>query len=409
MSWLERQSGPNSPEYYPDAADSLEAQLRADAAHWFYLREIAASAETPQQGAAFRAQAGKLAAKWSRHESVVRSNQWIRLRDAFLKWSMTPDQAAQELRELERAHAAGEQGVDEFGLRNLRQAGELTGRWEPGITGSEQDSARWQPLPRAPSTTVDANADHEPGPAPANVADSTPSPRNVLDRALGTPQSLLDLEQVGAIIAGTGRYPEIAEDLESPDAPGPAAIPDQVPTTPAVEALAATQREALQVLQDLYAEHTRTVESTNDLAADSVEYNLAKVAALEQISAKYRSARVAAALAGAPTEVIRSVCLAGQTGTYWRDGPGDPRLNPATGSSDPGPMQLDRAPRRHDGLGAPDPPALAANLSNGGVAIGQAVDAASADAERPDWQQAPEGLDVNRSSPSHDATRDIDP
>ncbi|WP_280453702.1 hypothetical protein [Nocardia brasiliensis] len=404
MSWPERRSGPSSPEYYSDAADPDEAQLHADAAQWHYLLEIAGHADTSQQGAEFRTQASQLAAKWSRHPSLVRQHQWIRQRDAFALWRDHPDKAARDLRDLERAHVAGGEGVDEFGLRCLRQAGEQTGRLERGITGSEQDSARWQPLTRAPGTTAEANTDRGTGTTAGELPESTPSPPNVLDRALGIPQSLLNLDEVGAVIAGIDRALDNTEELGTSDDEVSAATAEHERTAPEVTApTARQQRDALQALQDLYAEHTRTVEATNDLAADSVKYNLTKVAALEQISAKYRSARVAAALAGAPTEVIKSVSAAGQGGTYWRDGPGDPRVDPtAIGQTD-----VDHTPDRHDGPGAPDPPAFATNASNSGVAIGQAVDAASAAAEHGDWQ-SPESAEVSRSSPPQEVVKGVD-
>ncbi|MFI6041942.1 hypothetical protein ACIA8C_09925 [Nocardia sp. NPDC051321] len=402
MSWLDRRGGANNPEHYPDAASADEAQLRADAAHWYSLLLVSEFAESPQQRAEFKSQAGQLAAKWSRNPSVAHRIQWTRLRDAFREWENSPDQAAQELRKLERAHAANADGVDEIGLRNLRQAGEQTGHLEPGVTGSEQDSARWQPVTPAASANRAPSTDRGIGRADANAAAATPWGRNVLDRALGTVQSMLDPEEVGAIIAGSDQHRETAEELGTLDIEESAAIPDQARTTPAGEATR-LQRAALQVLQDLYAEHTRTVEAINDLAPDSVEYNLTKVAELERISARYRSARVVAARIGAPAEVIKSVSLAGQAGTYWEDGPGDPRLD----LTDPSLMPLDHAPEPHASLGAPDPSALATATPNGGVAIGQAVDAASTDAEHADWH-TPETPDVSRSTPTHEVVKGVE-
>ncbi|MFE9575308.1 hypothetical protein ACFYO1_02895 [Nocardia sp. NPDC006044] len=387
MSWLERRSGPSSPEYYPDAADPDEAQLHADAAQWHYLLEIADDADTSQQGVEFRTQAGQLAAKWSRHPSLVRQHQWIRQRDAFVLWRDHPDKAARDLRELERAHAAGGEGVDEFGLRCLRQAGEQTGRVEPGITGSEQDSASWHSV--APPL------------AAGNVADPTPSPRNVLDRALGGPPSLLNLDEVGAIIADIDRALETAETLGASDAEAATATTAQGRRAPAAERSTPPprQRQALQELQDLHAEHTRTAESFSDLG-DRTTIN-AKVEALEAIRAQFRSAQAAAIQWGAPTEVITKVVQAGQDGTYWHDGPGDPRLATTTTGT-----PVDHPPDHHDMPGAPDPAAFAPNASNG-VAIGQAVDAAAPATENSDWH-TPEGPEPIRPSPPPEAAKDVD-
>ncbi|MFC9432452.1 hypothetical protein [Nocardia sp. NPDC057030] len=402
MSWLERRSGPSSPEYYPDAADPDEAQLHADAAQWHYLLEIADDADTSQHGTEFRTQAGQLAAKWSRHHSLVRQHQWIRQRDAFVLWRDHPDKAARDLRELERAHAAGGEGVDEFGLRCLRQAGEQTGRLEPGITGSEQDSASWQPVTPGSGTTVDASTDRGAGLAAGNVADPTPSPRNALDRALGVPQRLLNVDEVGAIIAGIDRAPETAEVRGTSDAQAATATTAHGREAPAAEHSTPPprQRQALKVLQNLHAEHTRTAESFSDLGDRMTSIN-AKVEALEAIRAQFRPAKAAAIRWGAPTEVINKVVQAGQNGTYWHDGPGDPRLAAITTGT-----HVDHPPDHHDMPGAPDPPAFALNTSNGGVAIGQAVDAAAPATENSDWH-IPESPEPSRPSPPPEATKDV--
>ncbi|WP_107657517.1 hypothetical protein [Nocardia suismassiliense] len=406
MSWLERRTGPNTPEHYPDAADADEARLRADAAHWYYLREIAKSADTPEQSAAWVREAGALAVTWSRHESVSRRIQWQRLRDAFTKWTNSPDQAAREMRDLERAVAAGMEGVDEIGLRNLRQAGAQTGRWEPGITGSEHYNSHLEPVTRTPSAAADASADRGAGTAPASIVDSTPPWPRLLARALGVPQHLQNLDEAGAIIAETEQATGATQVFDISTVDDRAAVADQSRSPKVTTEPSGTpqqQLQALQTLQDLYAEHTRTVGSFNDLTADTVTSNLAKVAELEQIMTAARNARVVAAQAGASTEVIRSVSLAGQSGTYWREGPGDPRLN---STADVGP-HVDPASGHHNDTASPDPPAQVTNATPGGVAIDQAIEDASAEAEPTDWH-GPVRPEVNRSTPPQDAARDPD-
>ncbi|MFF3224095.1 hypothetical protein ACFYV7_14985 [Nocardia suismassiliense] len=410
MSSPEWRTGPNSPDYYPDAADPVEAQLRADAAQWHYLREIAKTADTPEQSAKLNARAGELAVTWSRHDSLSRRIQWQRLRDTFAKWTNSPEQTARQMRELERAVAAGEAGVDQIGLRNLRQAGELTGRWEPGITGSEQDSAGWQPVSRAPSPTADASTERGAGTEPAPIVDSAPSPPSLLDRALGAPQRLLGLDEVAAIIAGTDQPRGAAEELEASEADSHAAVGDQSRTSPLAEEPTGTpqqQLSALQALQDHYAAHTRLAESFNDPTADVDGTNQMKVAALGQILADARAARVAAAQAGASIEVIRSVSLAGQSGTYWRERPGDPRQDPTAepGRPEPGPTLVEHAPDPH-GDGSPDPPAHPADASQGGIAIGHAIEAATTEDEPADWH-APDRSEVSPRTVSREAAPDL--
>ncbi|WP_280465362.1 hypothetical protein [Nocardia brasiliensis] len=358
MSWLENPTGLNDPAYYVDAPDHTERRLRADAARHFYLLTVAPFGETTAQTQQFKAQAAQLATTWGRHESIALRTIWQNLQNAITHFGVAPEQARQQFAQLQRGIEHGETNTVLW--RNWRQAAELTGHYEPGITGSDQDSARWQRVDRSAAAATDLRR---------------PATPTVLDRALGATSAPVSNQELPAIINGTA--------------------------TPLVDPIP-TQRQALEALQNLYAEHTRTVESHSEYT----EYGLAKIDQLEAILATARQARVAAAQAGAPAEVITAVQRAGVQGTYWHERPGDPRRHP-------GPEQTPASPRENahewpiapgPGPDSPDPPAT--TLASGGAEIGEAVQAAVAEHEHADWHDS-ERRDIDALSPIAETARDI--
>ncbi|WP_280443408.1 hypothetical protein [Nocardia brasiliensis] len=368
MSWLDRPSGLSDPAHYTDAADGTERLLRADAARHFNLLEFAPYGETTEQTKQFKAQAAQLATKWGRHESVALRTIWQQLQNAITQFDVAPEQARRQFQQLHSAAGTGE--GNSLLWRSWRQAAELTGHFEPGITGSEQDSARWQPVERPPDLHTVPTA---------------------LERALGATTALLGNDDVDAIISG--------QNVTASH--GTSARAEHLIVVP-------TQRQALQTLQDLYAEHTRTAESHSAFT----EYSLAKVDELEGILANARQARVAAAHAGAPVEVIRAVQQAGIGGAYWHEGPGDPRRHAAEQSPNVHAIASDahaetgNAPDRD--LGPPDPSLIEAGRPGGGAEIDEALQAAVAESEHADWSSL-ERHDANPARPTARPSPDLGP
>ncbi|WP_433574895.1 hypothetical protein [Nocardia brasiliensis] len=345
MSWLDRATGLSDPAHYTDAADGTERLLRADAARHYNLLEFAPYGETAQQTQQFKAEAAQLATKWGRHESVALRTIWQQLQNAITQFDVTPEQARRQFQQLHSAAGTGE--GNSMLWRSWRQAAELTGHFEPGITGSEQDSARWQPVDKSP----------DPHAAPT-----------ALERALGATSTLLGNDDVDAIISGQN---VTASHDTSARAEHLAAVP--------------TQRQALQRLQNLYAEHTRTAESHSAFT----EYSLAKVDELEGILANARQARAAAAHAGAPVEVIRAVQQAGTGGAYWHERPGDPRRHAAEQAPNlhviAGDAHIETGIAPDHDLGPPAPTLIDAGRPGGGTEIDEALHAAVAASEHADW------------------------
>ncbi|MFI6217015.1 hypothetical protein ACIBCD_33875 [Nocardia brasiliensis] len=336
MSWLDLPTGYADPAHYVDAADPVERELRADAAQRHYLLELAPFGENAEETDRFNAKAAELAGKWGRHPSIAVRALWRGLQNAITEFTVDPERAGRRLQEIQREGADGQQNSTTIWSRTLRQAAELTGRWDPTINSFDRERAD------------------------TGVERSTASPeQNLAAQFAATP---------------------LAEQRR--------------------------QIAAVQMVQNAYADHTRTAESF------SLEpYGAERVDELEDKLSRARWAYYAAKDAGVPPEVLASVYRAGVAGTYWHDGPGDFRLNPASGRGLPvlaasaGDLGADAAGAAPNSS-SPDPPASAPDASTGGTEIGAAVQAAVADAEHADWQ-AVEHRDPNLTSPTAEPTRDL--
>lgn len=281
MNWLQARTGtPTDPGYYHDAASPREAKLRADFTRYHYLREIAPYGETPDQVAELTARAEDLNTRWSRSGPMEQRTLWSQLDAATAVWQTRPETARAQYFQLARAKAAGDLPVDDQTWRTLSQAAVITGRIEPGITGSTQDGARSRPQDRALGIAAD--------------------PANLLDRALGgRGPEISSLAEIDAIIAATDELLEAEErdgDLDT-----------------GADERAVARQSALRQVQDLTAEHAHTSERfTGDLAHDQH-----LIDRLDGLLAQTRLARSAAERAGASPEQIHTAYLAGRDGTYY--------------------------------------------------------------------------------------------
>ncbi|WP_067837298.1 hypothetical protein [Nocardia lijiangensis] len=347
MSWPDPPRGPTDPAYYRDAATSLEAEVRADFALHYQLREIAPYGETPEQVQELTARADELAATRGRSESVEARTLWGQLQAAVAGYEARPETTRQLFARLDQAKAAGDLPVDELAWRNLRQAAEVTGHLEATVTGSDQDGARWQPAQRS--------RDREAHRATA------------FDRALGgRGPELTTLAEVDAVIAETDRLLAAEEelgDLDRGEHEHASLLPERLRSAPVADTYAGepgrepAQIAALREVQDFTAEHARLVEAWEG----SPEHDQAQIARLESLLAAARTARMNAADAGVALADIEAVYLAGREGTYWHQQPGDPQLT-----------NRDRQPSEPDPL--PE-----------GAAIEAAIEAAIPDGEVADW------------------------
>ncbi|WP_280188995.1 hypothetical protein [Nocardia gipuzkoensis] len=279
MSWPDSHPGsPTDPGYYHDTADEREAQLRADFARYHYLREIAPYGETPDQIAELTAQAQMLSKRWTDPGDAEARALWTQLDASTAAWQARPETTRAAYDRLAQAHATGDQRVDHLTWPTLRHTAILTGRIEPGITGSVQDSARSRPQDRA------------------KVIELRPTSR--VDRALGGRGPDISLKEVDALIASTDELLDAEErqgDLDT-----------------GADQRSVERQAALRRVQDLSAEHTRT--STRFAGVPSHDQDL--IERLDELLAQTRDARAEAARAGATQDQIDLAYLAGRDGTY---------------------------------------------------------------------------------------------
>jgi hypothetical protein len=283
MNWQHTQPGsPTDPDYYRDAASPREAKLRADFARFHYLREIAPYGETPTEIADLTSRADALDTQWRRSGPIEQRQLWSQLDAATAVWRARPETTRAEYFRLAQAKAAGDLPVDDMVWRTLSQAAVITGRIEPGITGSVQDGARSRPQDRA----LGAQAD----------------PANLLDRALGgRGPEIVSMDEIDAIIAATDALLDTEErhgDLDT-----------------GTDGRAVARASALRQVQDLTAEHTHT--STQFTGIQSHDQNL--IVRLDNLLAQTRAARDTAELSGATPEQIHTAYLAGRDGSYVHD------------------------------------------------------------------------------------------
>ncbi|WP_280503273.1 hypothetical protein, partial [Nocardia farcinica] len=192
MNWPPSRTGtPTDPGYYHDADSPREAKLRADFARYHYLREIAPYGETPTQIAELTARAAALSTRWGRSGPMEQRSLWSQLDAATAVWQTHPETARAHYFQLSHAKAAGDLPVDDQTWRTLSQAAIITGRIEPGITGSDQDGARSRPQDRALGTAAD----------PANLLDRARRGRRPpigsraqIDGHIAPPDELLEAE-----------------------------------------------------------------------------------------------------------------------------------------------------------------------------------------------------------------------
>lgn len=279
MSWAQSQPGsPTDPGYYHDAADEREARLRADFAVHHYLSEIAPFGETPEQVAELTEQARLLSQRWTDPGDVDAHELWTQLEAATHAWQAHPETTRTAYARVAAAHAGGDEIVDDLTLRSMRQAAVLTGRIEPDITGSTQDSVRSRPQDRA------------------NVIELRPN--SAVDRTLGGRGPEVSMAEIDAIIATTNELLDAEERVGDLDT--------------GADQRAVDRQTALRRVQDLSAEHTRTSERF----AGVTSHDLDLIARLADLLDQTREARTDAALAGADPEQIHRAYLAGRDGTY---------------------------------------------------------------------------------------------
>ncbi|MGW4369192.1 hypothetical protein ACWEKT_26455 [Nocardia takedensis] len=293
MSWPASQPGsPTDPAYYHDAADEREAQLRADFARYHYLNEIAPYGETPEQITELTTQARTLSQRWTGSGDATERGLWTQLDSTTAAWEARPETTRAAYQRLARAHAAGDQLADELTWRTLHQTAVLTGRIEPGITGSVQDSARSRP--------------HDRG----NVIELRPT--SAADRALGGRGSEISMDEIDAIIAATDELLD-AEELDGDRDTG-------------VDQRDVRRQTALRRVQDLSAEYA----STSTRFTGVVNHDQALIERLDGLLDHTRAARAEAFRAGATHDQIDLAYVAGRDGTYAR------------ASTEPDPTDADR-------------------------------------------------------------------
>ncbi|MGS2811563.1 hypothetical protein [Nocardia sp. MW-W600-9] len=79
MSWETRGTSFTNPDYYREAADHVEAELRADFATYHQTREIAAYGETPAQVVELNARAHAIARQWQQGGTPEHQQLWQQL------------------------------------------------------------------------------------------------------------------------------------------------------------------------------------------------------------------------------------------------------------------------------------------------------------------------------------------
>lgn len=117
------------------AAHDPHHELRNDFTQWVQLMLIAPFGEDEAQMQRFRADAAALAQQWGHNGTPDQQLLWAQLSDAARGWIEDPDTTYAEYDRLTAAKSADVAAGDDTRLRNLRQAGEVTGRIDAHIAG----------------------------------------------------------------------------------------------------------------------------------------------------------------------------------------------------------------------------------------------------------------------------------
>ncbi|MFD4351547.1 hypothetical protein ACFWPX_03260 [Nocardia sp. NPDC058518] len=317
MSWETRGTSFTNPDYYREAVDRVEAQLRADFATYHQTREIAAYGETPTQIVELNARAHTIARQWQQGGTPQHQQLWQQLDTAVQSWTANPEAARAEFGRLQQSFIEGGSGIDPNAVRTQRQAAELTGHLEPVNDQSFQDGARWRP--RHLSVVPD------PGPEGTRSG-------NAADRALGGRSSEeLGLAEIDAIINSSDELLSVEEavsDLDTGDDAITALLPAEQRNAPFDHAFTATldqlptQIAAVRRLQDLTAQHIRLATEFDGTS----EGGQVLIDQMERLMDGAREANRAALSAGADPDEITGAYQAGLAGQFWSQQPGAPRL-----------------------------------------------------------------------------------
>ncbi|MFC9871700.1 hypothetical protein [Nocardia salmonicida] len=317
MSWETRGTSFTNPGYYREAADRVEAGLRADFATYHQLREIAAYGETPAQVVELNARAYAIARRWQQGGTPEHQQLWQQLDIAVRAWTADPEAARVEFGRLQQSFIEGGSGIDPNTVRTQRQAAELTGHLEPVNDHSAQDGARWRPrhLSVVPDLGVEGARSG-----------------SAVDRALGGRSGEeLSLAEIEAIINSADELLSAEEtlgDLDTGEEEITALLPAEQRNAPLADNVAATldqvpaQIAAVRRLQDLTAQHIR-------LAAEfdgTPEGGQVLIGQMERLMDGAREANRAALSAGADPDEITGAYRAGLSGQFWSQQPGAPRL-----------------------------------------------------------------------------------
>lgn len=325
MTWIADPIGYANPDYYLDAADRLEQELRADFAKYYQLREIAPFGLTPADTAEMNAHADSLAERWGAHESPQCRSTWESLQAAVLGWQVRPELARRTFDQLARARDTGELGVDESQWRTLQQARAVTGHGLGTATDASSTVDRRFPNLSAPELST----------APRALAAQPQDRRTAVQRTLGAPRDIaaattdLTLEQIDRVIASTEEALDAEErrgDLDTGRDARHALLPRAIRDAPVsynyAESAAWELRQAalLREIQDLSCEH-RTVAEGFDGYDDQL-----RIMRLEALRAGVAAARRDALRAGVDSADIDRAYLLGRDGIYWSTEPAHPRL-----------------------------------------------------------------------------------
>ncbi|MEV4156841.1 hypothetical protein AB0J48_27855 [Nocardia salmonicida] len=352
MSWETRGTSFTSPDYYREAADRVEAELRADFATYHQTREIAAYGETPAQVVELNARAHAIARQWQQGGTPEHQQLWQQLTTAVESWTANPETARVEFGRLQQAFIEGGSGIDPGTVRTQRQAAELTGHLEPVNDHSAQDGARWRP--RHLSVVPD------PG------AEATRS-GNAADRALGGRSGeQLSLAEIDAIINSSDELLDAEEafgDLDTGAEEITALLPAEQRIAPLDRAVTATfdqlpaQIAAVRRLQDLTAQHIRLASEFDG----TPEGGQVLIGQMERLMDGAREANRDALSAGADPDEITGAYQTGLSGQFWSQQPGAPRLaqlDHVLSERDNALAEID-ALRTQFGIEPDQPPALA--------------------------------------------------
>ncbi len=317
MSWETRGTTFTNPDYYREAADRVEAQLRADFATYHQTREIAAYGETPAQIVELNARAHTIARQWQQDGTPEHQQLWQQLDTAVESWTANPEAARAEFGRLQQSFIEGGSGIEPNTVRTQRQAAELTGHLEPVHDLSAQDGARWRPrhLSVVPNTGAEATRSG-----------------NAADRALGGRSSEeLSLAEIDAIINSSDELLSAEEtmgDLDTGEDAITALLPAEQRNAPFDHAFTTTleqlpaQIAAVRRLQDLTAQHIRLATEFDG----SSEGGQVLIGQMERLMDGAREANRDALSAGADPDEITGAYQAGLAGQFWSQQPGAPRL-----------------------------------------------------------------------------------